>query len=116
VNPIILVWVGLSAFGLVLSTYLTRESFHDLRSLDPDANGRRTAAWSRFLREGLRITVHGVYLAIGIPLLGRDVQLTFVVLGLMWGNVVLVLNSLIDARARRLLFETRESEPSLPHD
>lgn len=107
---VIWAWVGLSTIGLLVSVYLTRESILDLQALPVDANGRRTAAWSRLLRESLRATVHLVYLAIGLPLLGRDVQLTYVVLGLMWGNIVLVINSVIDARTRYLLYETRESD------
>ena len=107
-SPVIAVWVVLSALGLILSSYLTRESWLDLRALHGDQNGRRLAATSRLWREFLRATVHLTYLAIGLPLLGRDVELTWVVVALMWGNVALVANSLIDARYRSLLYVTRD--------
>ena len=56
----------------------------------------------------MRASVHLVYLGIGIPLLGRDIELTIVVLALMWGNAALVVNSLIDARFRSQLYVTRD--------
>jgi len=104
--------VVFSALGLVLSSYLTRDSWLDLRALNTAGlqNGKRLAASSRLWREFLRATVHLVYLAIGIPLLGRDIELPIVVVALMWGNLALVVNSLIDARTRALLYETRDTE------
>jgi hypothetical protein len=47
-------------------------------------------------------------LVIGVPLLGRQADLTFFVAALMWGNVAMVINSLIDARTRRLLQQPRD--------
>jgi hypothetical protein len=127
VNPIIGAWVGLSAFGFLLSLFLTRESWLDMRALGlqlqwrflpwhwgpHDYNGRRTAAVSRFWREFLRATVHAAYLAIGVPLLDVEATLSFFVAALMWGNAVLVTNSLIDARTRFLLYVTRNGENDL---
>lgn len=110
---VIHVWVLLSAAGLLLSLILSRESILDLRALPNQVNGRRIAARARLAREALRASVHAVYLAIGLPILDREVELTLVVLGLMWGNLVLVVNSLIDARTRYLLYATRDSEPDL---
>lgn len=125
-------WVALSALGLLLSLYLARESLHDLHSLglcfrspvyrwgvrlpwywQGTHNGRRVAAKARLARESLRISVHSVYLAIGIPILSREVDLTFVVLGLMWGNLALVISSLIDARTRFLIYATRDGETAI---
>jgi hypothetical protein len=105
---IIHVWVALSLLGLVLSMYLAVESILDLRALPNKTNGRRTAARSRLFREAMRGTVHLAYLAIGIPLLGREASLSFFVAALMWGNLAMVINSLIDARTRRLLAQPRD--------
>lgn len=115
-NPVVAVWVGLSLFGLTLSAYLTRESILDLRALPRRANGRRTAAWSRLLREFMRVTVHFVYLALGVPFLYYPFSgVSLFVLALMWGNFTLVVNSSIDAYTRRLMFATRGSEPPISH-
>jgi hypothetical protein len=105
---IIHVWVALSLLGLVLSMYLAVESILDLRALPNKTNGRRTAARSRLFRESMRVSVHAAYLVIGVPLLGRQADLTFFVAALMWGNVAMVINSLIDARTRRLLQQPRD--------
>lgn len=114
-NPVVIAWVALSAGGLLLSLYLARESWLDLKALGDMLNGRRWAARSRFAREGLRMTVHWTWLLMGVSVL-LDVRLgALIVLGLLYGNVVLVTNSLIDARTRFLLFSTRGKEPDLPH-
>jgi hypothetical protein len=107
---IIYIWVALSVFGLVLSLYLSIESVLDLRALPNKTNGRRTAARSRLFRESMRVSVHLAYLVIGVPLLlaGVESRLTFFVAALMWGNLAMVINSLIDARTRRLLQQPRD--------
>lgn len=106
-NPAVELWIALSVVGLALSLLLVRESRLDLEALGPRGNGRRAAARARLWRESLRISVHLVYLVIGISVLNRPCTPTGcfspVVLGLMWGNVVMVCNSLIDAHARRAL-------------
>jgi hypothetical protein len=107
---IIHVWVALSLLGLVLSMYLAVESILDLRALPNKTNGRRTAARSRLFRESMRVSVHLAYLLIGVPLLlaGAESRLTFFVAALMWGNLAMVINSLIDARTRRVLAQPRD--------
>lgn len=115
-NPIVAAWVLLSLLGGSLSLYLTRESWLDLHALPNRQNGRHVAAWSRFVREFLRITVHVAYLALGVPyLFSPFTGVSFFILALMWGNLVLVINSLIDARTRRLLFVTRDQEATISH-
>lgn len=114
-NPLVIAWVALSAFGLILSAFLTRESWLDIRALRDLLNGRRWAARSRFAREGLRVTVHWVWLLMGVSVL-LDIRLGgLIVLGLLYGNVVMVINSLVDARTRSLIYRTRNAEPDLPH-
>jgi hypothetical protein len=109
------VWVGLSAVGLVLSMYLAYQSWQDIRALGHLSNGRRWAAFSRFAREGLRVTVHWVWLLLGVSVL-LDIRLgAMFVVSLLYGNVVLVTNSLIDARTRSLIYKTRGREPEIPH-
>lgn len=107
---IIHVWILVSFIGLCLSIYLTWDSYEDLRSLGPEGNGRRTAAGSRVLREGIRITVHFAYLVVALPLVGhaQDVRVNFTVGVLLYGNIALVINSLIDARARSLMYPHRK--------
>lgn len=105
------VWLTLSLIGLAVSGYLTRESVLDLRALPPSTNGRRYLAWSRLSREFLRTTVHIVYILAALGALRiLPVFLPFIVPFLMYGNLVLVANSVIDARSRRHLFETRKDE------
>ena len=106
-------WVIASAAGLLVSAYLTRESWLDIHALGEQMNGRRWAARSRFAREGLRTTVQWTWLLMGASAL-LDIRLgPLIVLGLLYGNVVLLTNSLIDARTRFLLYATRGEEPEL---
>lgn len=111
----VIAWIVISSLGLILSLVLVNESRQDLLALPNRENGRRTAAWSRALREGLRVTVHGAYLYAGLAVLDIFGDRAFTVPILIWGNIVLVLNSLIDARTRYLLYATRDAEPPLPH-
>ena len=109
------VWVIVSAAGLFLSLILAIESWADIKALGDHKNGRRWTARSRFMREGLRVTVHWVWLLLGMSVL-LDLSLGVkVVLGLLYGNVVLVVNSVIDARTRSLIYRTRDHEPDIPH-
>lgn len=104
---IVWVWLIVSVIGLIVSSYLTRESLYDLRSLS--VSGQRIAAWSRFSRESIRVSVHGLYILAALAALGIiPWLLPFIVWFLMWGNIALVLNSVIDARTRRLLREPQE--------
>jgi hypothetical protein len=104
------VWLALSLIGTAVSGYLTRQSLDDLRSLRPDSNGRRSVARSRLAREGLRVTVHLGYIAAALGALHLvEAFRPLIVPFLMYGNVVLVANSVIDARTRHLLYDSRET-------
>ena len=103
---IVWAWITLSAVGVLISGYLTNESRLDLRGLGPRANGRRQAARSRLAREFLRCTVHMVYLTAGAAALGFLPE-GIIIFAIMYGNVVLVMNSMIDGSTRGALVEQR---------
>lgn len=98
-------WVAISGLGLILSLYLTIQSWLDLVFLTRNPNGEDEylIARSRFAREGVRVTVHWDWLLLGISiLLGVNVGILFV-MALLHGNLALTTNSLIDARTRTLI-------------
>lgn len=98
-------WVAISGLGLILSLYLTIQSWLDIVELTRNPNGKDEylIARSRFAREGVRVTVHWDWLLLGISiLLGVNVGVLFV-MALLHGNVALTMNSLIDARTRALI-------------
>ena len=112
---VVWVWLAVSIVGTVVSGWLSRESLLDLRALPISTNGRRVIAWSRLTREALRVTVHVVYILAALAALEILPALRpLIVWFLMWGNIVLVTNSIIDARTRRFLIATRYAEPSAP--
>lgn len=116
-NPVVLAWVILSVVGVIVSAGLARESWLDLTALGRNGNGRRVAAISRLTREGLRVSVHAAYILAGLGALNILPSFrTLIIPILMWGNVALVANSIIDARTRHLLYETRGSEPPIPRE
>lgn len=115
-NPVVSFWITVSVLGLLISLQLTNESRLDLQALPANANGRRTAAWSRFAREAVRVSVHLLYLVAGLTVLGLLPLPRFIILpALVYGNIALVINSLIDTSTRRLLWETRGKESSIRH-
>ena len=113
-NPVVIVWVVMSAIGALLSTALSWESYHDVRAFENRANGRRWHARSRLWRESLRVTVHVSYIVAGLTVLKiLPLSSAIVVPVLMYGNVVLVVNSLIDSRTRAVVFRTRLTDADL---
>jgi hypothetical protein len=103
---VVWVWCAIAATGVLFSVALTRSSYLDLRALGPRGNGRRLLARSRFAREGIRITVHGLDLFAGLivlflrpdhPLRGLIIPI------LVWGNLALLINSSIDYVTRKLI-------------
>lgn len=110
-SPVI-AWVVISAIGLFLSAYLTSQSWRDIRALDREhnSNGRRWVARSRLIREGLRVTVHWAWLLLGISVLLEVSLGALFVVALLYGNVVLVVNSLTDARTRAKVYRIRETD------
>ena len=109
-NRIVGIWLALSIVGVTVSGHLTNESRLDLIALGDDGNGRHRIAWSRLIREGGRLTVHLGYIAAGLSALDIWFPDWVLLPALIWGNVVLVTNSLIDATTRRLLWQTRETD------
>ena len=102
---LVIAWVSISGLGLLLSPYLTIQSWLDIVELTRNPNGKDEylIARSRFAREGIRVTVHWDWLMLGLSvLLGVNVGVLFV-MALMHGNLALTLNSLIDARTRALI-------------
>ena len=95
-------WIALSVLGLIVSTYLVRESILDIRSLEGKGNGRRVAAISRIIREGVRVSVHLVFLTMGVVVLnsGRVPEFNLFIAGFMWANLSLLINSGVDTWAR----------------
>jgi hypothetical protein len=102
----IVAWLILSILGAGLSAYLSLESYLDLRALGARANGRRVAALSRLVREGMRLTVHGAYIFAGLAALDLVPGRELIIPILMYGNLALVVNSIIDARARGRMWQT----------
>ena len=92
----IYIWLGVAAFGLVLSSLLVNESRLDLEALGERRNGRRRAAVSRLIREAVRSSVHAGYVGAGLAALDILFPRDVIVPLLIWGSVALVLNSAID--------------------
>lgn len=114
-NPVVVAWVVVSLLGALVSLYLVHESRLDVDAFENRANGRRRIARSRFIREAMRVTVHEAYIVAGLTVLGvLPLSTAIVVPILMWGNVVMLANSVIDARTRALLFATRTDEATIP--
>lgn len=104
-NVLTIAWVAISGLGLVLSVYLTVQSWLDIVFLTRNPNGKDEylIARSRFAREGIRVTVHWSWLLLGISILmGVSVGVLFI-MALLHGNLALTFNSLIDARTRALI-------------
>lgn len=109
-TPLLAAWIAISTVGFVVSTYLTNDSRLDIRALHLDGSRARALARSRFWREGIRITVHAAYiyaaLAAADILPGRGVVIVPI---LMWGNIAMLINSIIDLRARSVVMELLEA-------
>jgi len=113
-RPLVVFWTTLSACGIAVSAYLVNETRLDLIALRDSRNGRRSLAWSRLFRESVRVTVHGMYFLAGLIAL-RIIPLptVLILVAIIYGNVALVANSMIDARARRVLNAYREQYPNV---
>ena len=109
-NKLVGVWLGLSIVGAFVSAHLSNESRLDLIALGHDGNGRHRIAWSRLIRETGRLTVHIGYILSGLTAVDVIDIDWFILPSLIWGNIVLVTNSLIDANTRRLLWVYRETD------
>lgn len=95
----------------MVSVLLTRSSILDLRALGTTGNGRRLLARSRAIREGTRVTVHLLYLVVGLGVLGGAAWVRPVIVPiLIYGNLALLVNSAVDAATRHQLLETRKGD------
>ena len=110
----VVVWIVTSLLGLILSAALLNQSRLDLRALGEMANGRRLVVQSRGLREAARFTVHGAYIVAGLSALGILPFTDWIVPILIYGNLAMVGNSLVDLRTRHLVYATRDAEPPIP--
>lgn len=108
-NAILLVWIILSASGATLSLYGFLDGWQDLMALENRANGRRVLARSFVITEALRFSVQLVWLGVGaaawLDLAGQPqpAKITLGVIAVFWGNVALIIKSLILLRARSLV-------------
>ena len=107
-------WIILSLFGLILSAALLNQTRLDLKALGQMANGRRLIVQSRGLREAARFTVHGAYIVAGLSALGILPFRDYIVHILIYGNLAMVGNSLVDLKTRHLVYATRDKEPPIP--
>lgn len=109
-----MLWIFSSLVGLFLSAALLNQTRLDLRALGHLANGRRLIAQSRALREAARFSVHAAYIVAGLAALGLVPFRDWIVPILIYGNLAMVANSLIDLRTRHLIYDTRGKEPPIP--
>jgi hypothetical protein len=112
VNPLVIAWVVASGLGLALSVYLTTESWRDLLAMGERANGRRAVARSRFIREGVRVTVQWTWLLLGVSVLLEVPVGSKFVIALLYGNISMGVNSLVDARYRPTMRQHRADDAS----
>lgn len=107
-----LVWSIVSLAGLMLSLWLLREHHLDIRSMAGfPGNGRLIHARANRLKESIRVSVHGLFLVIGLLALDRPssgFSLTVVVL--IYGNAGIMANSLIELRTRSRLYRHRSTD------
>lgn len=110
-NWIVIGWTAISTIGLLLSLYLVNESRLDIAAVSQEGNGRRKVAFSRFWREGIRATVHATYIVAGLTVLEvLPISRAVVVPILIWGNIGLLINSVVDARIRPTIYDRRETD------
>lgn len=115
-SPIVLAWILVSAFGLMLSLRLASDSRKGLAVLRKAgiANGRRQLARIWFAGELIFASAHLAYLVLGLKLLEQEVRLSPTALVLLYGNVAMMAVALLNLHVRRLLYDTRDSEPPIP--
>lgn len=109
-------WIVVSAIGLALSLYLANDSRRDLAALKRAGvvNGRRRLATIWLAVDVILGSAHGLFLGLGLTLLDREVQLSWTVVILIWGNVAMMTVQLLNVSLRHLLYSTRHGEPPIP--
>jgi hypothetical protein len=100
---VLVAWTATACIGAALSAYLLVQALLDLQALGGVRNGRRWRVWGRILQEGIRLSIHVPFALLGFALLSQDIQprLSFTVYVLLWGNLGLVVNSLVSVYVRR---------------
>jgi hypothetical protein len=100
---VLVAWTATACIGAALSAYLLVQALLDLQALGGVRNGRRWRVWGRILQEGIRLSIHVPFALLGFALLSQDIQprLSFTVWVLLWGNLGLVVNSLVSVYVRR---------------
>lgn len=109
-------WTLVSLVGLVLSLWLARDSYRDLRALRRAGvtNGRIMLARIWLAIDLLFATAHGAFFGLGLTILEREIDLSWTVVILVYGNVVMMTGSILNATLRHLLYATRNGEPRIP--
>ena len=105
-NIYALIWVLVSAAGLALTIYFAAQLLLDLSALRQMqvVNGRRASVKLDLSKEALRASAHVGFLFIGIAALQVQAgPFSWVTVILIWGNVVYLLTSTIDAHKRGVL-------------
>jgi hypothetical protein len=108
-DPVALGWVAVAAILAVVSALGVSNAINDVRSMRGLINGRRTFAFDGLRWQAAMLAVGLIWLAVGAEVLfhERVVQLTFGSVGLIVGNVVLTVASVLSRRARQRLLEER---------
>lgn len=109
-------WTLVALAGLILSLWLANDSRLDLRSLRRAgvANGRRALARIWLAIDLLLATAQAGNFILGLTIPARHIDPSPTVLVLIYGNVVMMAVSLLNASLRHLLYSTREGEPPIP--
>lgn len=101
-NAAALTWTVLAFVGIWCSAENAWEAWADYQALGGKLNGRRRIATDNLRREGSRLLVFGLAIAIGV-LAVLDVEGPFVAIALITILLTLVVNSILDRRSRQYL-------------
>lgn len=104
------VWTAIAIVGLILSSILIRYARHDRRVLEKAqiGNGRVALATTWLVSECCRSVMHILFGSVGLGvLLGLDLPYSKMLIA---GNSLVIVNSLLGIRYRRLLDEHRRDD------
>lgn len=111
---LLLFWIVLSTVGTTLSAYGLWDGLQDLSATRGLTNGRRLLAKTYAQTEALRFSVQVIWLLVGclswlgIHMNGGPAQrpptmITPGLIAIYWGNLALILKSLLQLRARNIV-------------
>lgn len=106
VHPLEAIWTATNVLALLVKVWLLREAIRDHRAVKLlNGAAREIATRGDIRRESIRIGVTLLLLSIVVPglFIDRDITLTPAILALMAVPLVLLLQSALDLRERRLL-------------